>query len=176
MKVNFADTFWPSFKRMLDSENPLRWSYWTHKWYDLRWAIRNYVRYFRVVAGMRPWDSHSVITMMKFQIDHLSKTMEKSSMEVEETMNPKLDKMNRFVELADHYLEEDYADRCGFDHDYDFTFEPVEGEPNLSQLGSTETKEQAKNNRRAIKEAHELGEKEWEEMIELLKDMRSWWY
>ena len=176
MEVRFAKTFWPSFKKMIDSENPLRWQYWVHKWYDLKWAIRNYRKYSRVVADMRPWDSHSVIKMMRFQIDYLSKTMEKNSMEVEESLKPKIEKMNRFVELADHYMEEDYADRCGFDHDYDFTFEPVEGEPKLSQLGSTETPEQKENNIRAIREGHELEEKEWEEMMELLKDMRSWWY
>lgn len=176
MEVKFADTFWPSFKRMIDSENPWKWRFWVHKWYDLKYVIKNYIKYFRIVARMRPWESKSVIEMMRFQISHLCNYMEKYSDEVKESLQPKIEKMKRFVELADHYLEEDYRDRCGFDHNWEFRFEDDPEHEGFSYLLTDESEEQKEKNSKALKEAYKLEEMEWNEMIELLKDMRSWWY
>ena len=176
MDVKIADTFWPSFKKMIDSGNPWKWQYWVHKWYDLKWAIKNYVKYFRIVSRMRPWGSESVLEMMRFQINHLCVTMEKNSNEVNETLDPKIVKMKRFIELADHKIKDDYMERCGFDHNWELKFEDDSEHEGFSEVLTTETEEQKEKNAKAVKDGHELEEKEWNEMNELLKDMRSWWY
>ncbi len=176
MEVKVADTFWPSFQKMMDSDNPWRWEYYKHKWYDLKWAIRNYVKYFRVVGKMRPWDSHSVLEMMKFQISNLCNTMEKRSNEVEEDLNPKLVKMKRFIELADNKIEDEFAERCGFDHNFNFNFDGDPENEGFSEVLTDESDEQRKINSKALSDGHKLETKEFNEMMELLKDMRSWWY
>lgn len=175
MEVRFADTFWPSFKKMIDSENPFRWAFWKTQWWNLKrslWALR---KYFRITTKMVPWDYGSVLEMMKFQITLLADYIEKKGIEIDEDRLPKVEKMRRFIELAEHKLEDDYAERCGFDHGFDFEFQPVDGNENLSKLETNETPEQKKKNAKAIEDAHKLEEKEWNEMFELLKDMRRWW-
>jgi len=171
MDIFFHKDFFKSFKRMIDSENPLKLPYWVDKWYDLKWAFKNFFKYFKIVSIQRPWDSHFIIEMMKFQIKDLCNYLEKYGLEIEKDRLPKIKKMKRFIELADHYLDDDYADRCGFIYT-DFKTKDKDGK---IQLDFNETEEESKNNSRALKEAHELEEKEWNEMIEILKDMRSWW-
>jgi len=170
MEVKFADTFWPSFKKFVDSDNPWKFEYYKNKWYDLKralWALR---KYFRVTTKMVPWDSGSVIEMMKFQIGILADHMETKGLEVDESRLPKIEKMRRFIKLAEHYREDDYADRCGYE---DTNIEMVCTEDGIEMKPADP--EADRHNSRVFKEAHKLEDKEWNEMIELLKDMRSWW-
>ena len=114
--------------------------------------------------------------MMKFQIEILSDYIETNGLEVDEHRLPKVEKMKRFIELADNHIKDDFADRCGYDYDYNMNWITLEDDDNnLSELKTTETNTQKTNNSKAIKASHKLDEKEWKEMIELLKDMRSWW-
>jgi hypothetical protein len=173
MEIKLTDTFFKSFKKFVNSFNPWRFAYWQHKWHDLQnavWALR---KYFKIVTKMVPWDYSSVLKMMKFQINILADNIEKHGMEVDETRLPKVEKMRRFIELADNKLEDNYAERCGFDHDYEF--EKCKDNEYLRELKTTETAEQKKKNTKALKEGRKLEEKEWNEMFELLKDMRGWW-
>jgi len=176
MEVRFADAFWKSFKRnIIDIDKPWKWVFWETRWWNFKralWALR---KYFKITTKMVPWDYSSVLEMMTFQIGLLADYLEKKGIEVDEDRLPKIEKMRRFIELANHHKEDDYADRCGWDNDFEMTFEPLEGKSGLSQLGSTATPEQEARNSKAIKEGHKLQEKEWNEMIDLLKDMRSWW-
>lgn len=176
MEVKFADTFLPSLKRMINSEKWWHWRFWQHRWYDLTWAVGNYIRYFRIVGKMRPWDYSSNLKMMKFQVDLLYNSMKKYSNEVEWDLSQKLKRMERFIELANHKLEDDYTDRCGFDYDYEYGFDMDSDNDKKYKLLTTESKDQKDKNSKALKEASDLEEKEWNEMIELLKDMRSWWH
>lgn len=170
MEVKFADTFWPSFKKMMNSENPRKFEYYKHKWYDFKralWALR---KYFRVTTKMVAWDSGSVIEMMKFQIGILADHIETRGLEVDENRLPKVEKMRKFIKLAEHYREDDYADRCGYE---DGNLEMVSTESGIEMVQADPDVD--RHNARVFKEAHKLQEKEWDEMIELLKDMRSWW-
>lgn len=172
MKVKIADTFWASFKKMIDSNNPWRYSYWWHKWYDLKWAIRNLIKYFKIVAEMRPWDSAYILLMMQFQFNILYKHLRNNSIEIEEDLNPKLTKMKRVLELLQHIKDDDFADRCGYIYS---SIKTVDAEEGFSELIFDESPEVKDQNTRALKESHELEEKEWDELFELMKDMRRWW-
>ena len=123
---------------------------------------------------MVPWDYSSVLEMMKFQIEILSNYIEKDGIEIDKDRLPKVEKMKQFVELANNKLEDTYADRCGFIYN-DLKFDTIEGKEKLTEINFNETEEEAEHNKKAIEKAHKLEEKEWNEMIELLKDMRSWW-
>ena len=176
MEVRFASGFFKSFKRnIIDIDKPWKWAFQEDRYYRIKRAIKSLISYFRITTEMVPWDYHSILKMMKFQVGVLSNYLEKHGLEVEEDRLPKIEKMKRFIELANHHIEDDYADRCGYNYDYGFKFVPVEEKPDLTQLVSAAPPEVEENNTRAIKESHELEEKEWNEMIELLKDMRGWW-
>jgi hypothetical protein len=73
----------------------------------------------------------------------------------------------------DAHMEDNYADRCGFDDNFDITF--IDRGNNLCEVTTNETEEQRKNNKESIQWSIDLENKEWGEMIELLGDMRQWW-
>jgi len=172
MKVIFADTFFPSLKRMIQSENPWHWRYYRSKWYDLKmifWAKR---KYRKIVKKMHPWDYGSILKMIKFQLEILSEHIELKGLEVDEDRLPKVENMKKTIKLLNNQIEDNYAERCGYDHDVKFKF--VDQGDGTSTM-EHEDKEVVRHNKRVFKEAHELEETEWNELFELLKDMRQWW-
>jgi len=171
MKVVFADTFLPSLKNMMNSENPWHWRYYRSKWWDLKQALWAKRKYRRVVKKMVPWDYGSILTMMKFQLEILSDHMEHKGLEVEEDRLPKVEKMKKTIKLLNHKIEDDFCERCGYE-DNDFKF--VDQGDGTSTM-EPEDEEVGRHNKRVFKEAHELEEKEWAEIFENLKDLRSWW-
>lgn len=175
MKVNASNTFIKSFKKMVDTQNPLKFWYWQDKWYYLKRAVKSLKEYFWVTTKMVPWDYSSVLTMMKFQIEILANYIEKKGIEIDETRLPKIVDMRRFIELANNKSVDNYAERCGYNYCHELYFIPIEGKPNFSELASDETAEVKESNRKALMASHELEEKEWNEMFEILKNMRSWW-
>lgn len=172
MEIRIANTFWKGFKKMINSENPWRWQFWVHRFYDFKWTIKNFFKYFKIVSKMRPWDFRYNLEMMKFQLEILCNNI-KYGNEIDETRLPKIEKMRRFIELADNQLEDNFADRCGYiSRDIEF----VKDENGIYTINfNNETEEESEQNSKALKESHELEKKEWDEMMDILKDARSWW-
>jgi len=175
MEVRISDTFTKSLKKLENMNYFWRWEFYQDKWRNFKrslWALR---KYFKITTKMVPWDYSSILNMMKFQVEILSDYIEHQGIEVDEDRIPKVERMKRFIELANNKIEDNYAERCGYDSDYGFDFIPVMGNEKLSQLVSTAPKEVEEKNKKALDDSHKLEEKEWDEMFELLKDMRSWW-
>jgi hypothetical protein len=175
MEVRATDTFAKSLIKLINTTRPWKWDFWEHKWIELKRSLWALWKYFWITTKMVPWDYSSVLRMLKFQIEILADYIEKRGYEVDESRLPKVAKMRRFIELINHKIEDDYADRCGYDYNYGFDFEPIEGSPHLSKMVSNAPPEIEENNNIAIKEAYELEEREWNEMFEILKDLRGWW-
>jgi hypothetical protein len=170
MKVVITDTFIDSLNVLANSENPWHWRYYKNLYYDWKmifWAKR---KYRKIVKEMKPWDYGSILLMLKFQLEILSHQIETKGLEVDEDRLPKVERMKRCVKLLDHKIEDDYAERCGYE-DSDMEF--VETETGFEM--KPEDEETRRHNTRVFKEAHEMEEKEWKELFELLKDLRSWW-
>jgi hypothetical protein len=122
---------------------------------------------------MRPWDSAYILMMQKFQLEILCKQLENGS-EEESSRNEKVKDIKRYIELLNNSIEDNYADRCGYDYEYDIYFEPVENGSGF-YLKDTCTEEQNKNNDEALKKAQELEIAEYKEMGDLFQNIRSWW-
>jgi hypothetical protein len=156
-----------------------RKSYWEDCYYNTKRGIGNLFRYFRVVWGMVPWDSHSIYEMMKFQITILCNNIEKYGHEIDENRIPKIKDMRRCIEILDNIIEDKYMDLCGYDNNYKIIWKPTKKEDKknfkLYEMTSDATKEQEKNNSRAIKESFELEEKELKELFDLMKKSGGWW-
>ena len=108
----------------------------------------------------------------------LHDTIKENNREIDETRIPKEEKMARVIELLDNCSKDDFADRCGYVYG-DFEFEEIKKEGKngnkVYELKKEEDEETSKNNSRALKESHKLEKEEWNEMCDLLKDMKSWW-
>lgn len=174
MKVKATDTFFDSLEKIMDATKFWKLQFWKDKYYELKWIIWSIKNYYKIVPDMRPWDYSCVLLMLKHQIKILSDYIEKYGIEIEKDRLPRVEKMKRFIELANNHLEDNYFDRCRFIHK-DFVFEPIEGDDNLTEIKLNETEEEEKHNLKAMKGAHKLQEKEWNEMFEILKEMRGWW-
>jgi hypothetical protein len=80
-----------------------------------------------------------------------------------------------FVELNTILGTVRYADRYGYDHNYEIYFKPIPGNKN-STLESTATPEQEAYNEKVRERVIELKEKEWNELMDILRtDLRNFW-
>jgi len=181
MKVVIGDTFTKSLKRLIAAEEKW-WTfvYWQHKWYGLRnavWALR---KHFKVIKDFTPWDYRGMLETMKLQTELIRNQIETHGLEVEETRLPKIEKMNRFIELINNSLEDNYAERCGYKFtDFDFVeTEDSKDKPEDDKMFEMVSKDkvQEKLNSEALKKGRDLKKEEWEEFTGIMRDeMESWW-
>jgi hypothetical protein len=162
MKVVFTDTFFESFKsNVIDAGKWYKFKFWQHKWWDLTRGIRNLRAYFKVVFNIHPYCSdQTIMSLTKISLERVLFWMERG-LEVEENRLPKIKKIKRSIELINHFLEDDYMDRCGW--------------ISTGKLFEDGTPEEEERNSKAIKDSRVLQEKEWNELFTLLKEMRGWW-
>ena len=95
--------------------------------------------------------------------------------EHEDTRKVKEKDISRLIDLIDSKMIDDYADRCGYDNDFDTTLNEQEDNEEYVTFTSTQTEEQKKNNSKALQDGIKLEEKEWKELIRLMGKMRTWW-
>lgn len=159
MKVVFTNTFFKSFKEnIIDANKWYKFKFWQHRWWNLQRGIGNLIAYFKVVYNLHPYNGDfTLLELSKVSLSRLLKYMEKGH-EIEETRLPKIQNIKRSIELIDHFLEDNYAERCGWKFNESKLFEPP-----------------TESNDKAIKESFVLREQEWNELFNLLKQIRSWW-
>ena len=162
-------------------------------WYNLKYGVPNLVRFFKVIWRFRGWDYQGTEEILKLCLeDHLD--MQKTdSMEVDETRLPRIAKLERALELLNHKMEEDYAERCGYIF-YDIEFkdvkpgdwdpsdfgegfvEPDDSKSGLQEIVFYETDKQREDNLIALREGDKLEKKEWEEFTDILREeWNGWW-
>lgn len=143
--------------------------------YNLKQSIYYLKTFFWNVWWFRGFDySYTLILLRKALMENLKSMQSSPVKEVDETRIPKEKKLKRAIQLLENLLDDDYAERCGYDYEYDIDF--VKKENGLYELVSTETAEQEEHNAKAMNKAHRLEEREWGELFRILKkDMRSWW-
>ena len=156
-----------------------------YPWYDFRRGIHNLFTHFKIVWQSGDFDYGYVLRMLKFKLERLERTLQ-DGYEVDEDRLPKIEDIKRCIELLNNKLEDNYAERCGYIHgDSKHEFVPIEKDEDGEQLYElvitrfTQTDEEV---REIFKKAHELEQKEWEELWETIKkgnkspvDARGWW-
>ena len=150
MKVVITDTFLKSFKsNIIDANIWYKWKFWQHKWWNLTRGIKNLIAYFKVVFNIHPYNGDTTFySLTKLSLERLLKWIENRH---------EIENIKRSIEILNNFLEDNFAERCGWTFDESKLFEPPTEE-----------------NYNAIKKSLELQEKEWDELFTLLKDIRSW--
>lgn len=174
MKIHVADAFFKSFKKaFIDISKPWKLAFWEDLWYNFKWSIWALITYHKIVKKMRPWESYSIFEMMEFQLKLLLPRIENGH-EEEVSRMKKVKDIQRMIELLHNLNEENYVDRCGFDHNFDWNFVPADNE--CFEMQTTETQEQKEKNEKAINDGYDLEKKEMKELGKLFSEkMRSWW-
>jgi len=145
--------------------------------YNFKQSFHSYRRFFKVIWNYRGFDYQSTLDVLsvclKLQLESFQDTSYYK--EVAETRESKERKIERCLELLANIRTQEYDERCGYDYNYETYFKPIAGS-DCKTLESTETLEQEIHNKKAMEDAIELEEKEWNELMDILKsDLRNFW-
>jgi len=171
METKFADSFGDSIKRLIRHNT---WWYKTYELfrYDLPRFFKN-VWTFRKALWNHYWfDHHGTLMFLETGLTHISDTVEKYGMEIDETRLKKVTAMRRAVQLIKNYNEDNYIDMAEKELGelilHDWEFEPAEQE-GYFQVVDKDTPEEKEHNKKVFARAREIGEQEWNELFEILK-------
>ena len=146
-------------------------------YYDIKWSIINYFKYFKIVSKMRPWDFQYTLMMLKFQLEVLCKNVDTYSLEIEEDKTPRVEKMKRAIELLNNFLEDNYEERSGYIADATkMEFEKIEGQDFYRLKIEAQPGYEDYDRDEVYKKSRKLKEEEWKELFELLENnIEGWW-
>ena len=201
MEVKFKNTFFESFKRMINRER-WHWELWDLFRYDIPRFFRN-LWLFRKNLRNHTWynGDSSVLPWVKTAVDDMAWRIEKYGHEVEESRMKKVVKMRRLSYLIDVCVKDEFIDEAekelGFKYVYyPFEFEEVLGNDKVYTLKQNETPEDKENNSKLLNRSHEIQKEYWEELCAIIKgpdydamrasdedwdklydgsDLRAWW-
>ena len=201
MEVKFKNTFFESFKRMINRER-WHWKLWDLFRYDIPRFFRN-LWLFRKNLWNHTWynGDSSVLPLVKTAVDDMAWRIEKYGHEVEESRMKKVAKMRRLSYLIDVCVKDEFIDEAekelGFKYVYyPFEFEEVLGNDKVYTLKQNETPEDKENNSKLLNRSHEIQKEYWEEICTIIKgpdydamraseedwdklydgsDLRAWW-
>jgi hypothetical protein len=128
--------------------------------------------------------------LLKKSLEIQEEGMRNRGIEERISLDKKLVKMQRVIELLKNKIDDNFIDRVeqdlGFLYLSDLKFEETEN--GNYALVDEDTEEQTNHNRLVFKTAHDLEQKEWEEIWDTLKgnkykeykdydgsDLQSWW-
>jgi hypothetical protein len=201
MEVKFKNTFFESFKRMINRER-WHWKLWDLFRYDIPRFFRN-LWLFRKNLWNHTWynGDSSVLPWVKTAVDDMAWRIEKYGHEVDESRMKKVAKMRRLSYLIDVSVKDEFIDEAekelGFKYVYyPFEFEEVLGNDKVYTLKQNETPEDKENNSKLLNRSHEIQKEYWEEICAIIKgpdydamrasdedwdklydgsDLRAWW-
>jgi len=201
MNIKFKDTFFESFKRMINRER-WYWKTWDLFRYDIPRFFRN-LWLFRKNLWNHTWynGDSSVLPWVKTAVDDMAWRIEKYGHEVDESRLKKVAKMRRLSYLIDVCVNdtiiEEAEKELGFEYVYyPFEFEEISGSEDLYQLKQNENPTDKENNSKILKRSHQIQKEYWEELCAIIKgpdydelrnseegwdekydgsDLRAWW-
>ena len=201
MEIRFKNTFFESFKRMINRER-WYWKLWDLFRYDIPRFFRN-LWLFRKNLWNHTWynGDSSVLPWVKTAVDDMAWRIEKYGHEVDESRMKKVAKMRRLSYLIDVCVKDEFIEeaekelRLKYVY-YPFEFEEISGSEDLYQLKQNETPRDKENNSKIINRSHEIQKEYWEEICAIIKgpdyealresdgdwdekydgsDLRAWW-
>lgn len=176
MKVEFADSFSKSIKRLIRHNT---WWYKTYSLfrYDLPRFFKNIWKFRKGLWNHYWFDHHGTLRFLEIGLTDMADRIEKDGMEVDSSRLKKVAKMRRAVELIKNYNEDNYIEMAEKELGeivlHEWEFEDVEGKPGYSRLVDNDTEEEKEHNRKVFERAHEIEENEWNELFTILKGRPS---
>ena len=176
MKVEFADSFSKSIKRLIRHNT---WWYKTYSLfrYDLPRFFKNIWKFRKGLWNHYWFDHHGTLRFLEIGLTDMADRIEKDGMEVDSSRLKKVAKMRRAVELIKNYNEDNYIEMAEKELGeivlHEWEFEDVEGKPGYSRLVDNDTEEEKEHSRKVFERAHEIEENEWNELFTILKGRPS---
>jgi hypothetical protein len=190
MKVEASESFFESLERLAWYDTKL-WKVWDFIKRTIPRFFKNIWRFRKELAQHEWWDYRYTLEMLYRSLVIMESKMH-DGMEIRETRDKKVEKMQRAIQLLKHKLDDDYTERIEAEYGelilHDWEFEELEN--GNHRVIDNDTPAERKHNRMIFKEAHKLEDKEWIELWNILKgtkysktwgdtfdgtDMRGWW-
>ena len=176
MKVEFADSFSKSIKRLIRHNT---WWYKTYCLfrYDLPRFFKNIWKFRKGLWNHYWFDHHGTLRFLEIGLTDMADRIERDGLEVDSSRLKKVAKMRRAVELIKNYNEDNYIEMAEKELGeivlHKWEFEDVEGKPGYSRLVDKDTEEEKDHNHKVFERAHEIEENEWNELFTILKGRPS---
>ena len=175
MKVEFSETFFKSFKKMINKQR-WYWKTWDFFRYDLPNFFRN-IWLFRKNLWNHTWynGDGSILPWVKTAVDDMAWRIEKNGKEIESSRMKKVEKMKRLSYLIDVCVNDKYTEiaeeELGKMIFHNWEFEPVEGNDDLFQLKDKETPEEKEHNRKVLDRSRQIQKEQWNEFCHIIKGL-----
>ena len=172
MKIQFADSFSKSLKRLIWHQHPVYKIYETFR-YKIPIFFKNLWFFRKELWDFRSWDYGFNLMMLRRSLEKTVNTIEIYGNEVEESRMKKVEKIKRVIELlknvrSDSYIEMAEKELGEIKH-IDWEFEEVPDKPGYMKLVDKEDDEEKDHNRKVYKRANEIELEEWREIWRILE-------
>jgi len=139
--------------------------------------FRNIWIFRKDLAKHRSWDYCYSLGVFKTSLIQLRKTMQNGN-ECRDSLNKKLIKMDRMIELLTHRIDETYIDQAEKELGpiilKEWNFEKAEN--GYSNLKDDETPEEKEHNKKVFARSREIDEEEMNEFLRIFKGQEDWMY
>lgn len=171
MKVGASDSFFESLKRLA------RYEAWHNRMWravtrDLWEFLKNVWKFRKELWAHRWWDYSFTLQMLRRSLIVMEKGMH-AGMEVRETRDKKIEKMQRAIQILDNIIDSRYIGMAEYElgeiHHRELKFKPVEGKENLYELDDESTPEEYEHNKKVYERSDELESQEWAELWRILE-------
>jgi Rad3-related DNA helicase len=159
MEIKFADSFFESLK-VLKRHNT--WWYRTYSTItiDIPHFFKNIYLFRKELYKHRWWDYTFTLMVFKRSLEIQAKGMEERGWEVKESLDKKIVKMKRAIEILDNKIETNYLElaeqQLGPLYDWDFLEDIVK-------------EEEKAHNKKVYALAQKIENKDWEELWKILE-------
>ena len=191
MDVQITDSFTKSLKRLMWHESKVYKFYALFR-YDIVHFLKNIWRFRKELWSHSWWDYRFTLNMLECSLTIMEKGMSEKGIEISETREPKVKKMQRALELLKNNREDNFIERAeqelGELKLSDWQFELLES--GNHRLIDDESESDKEHNLKIYQRARQIENDEWNEMWEIFKgtkyskkygkkydgtDMRAWW-
>ena len=191
MDVQITDSFTKSLKRLMWHESKVYKVYALFR-YDIAHFLKNIWRFRKELWSYDWWDYRFTLNMLECSLTIMEKGMSEKGIEISETREPKVKKMQRALELLKNSREDNFIERAeqelGELKLSDWQFELLES--GNHRLIDDESESDKEHNLKIYQRARQIENDEWNEMWEIFKgtkyskkygkkydgtDMRAWW-
>ena len=161
MKVEFADSFWKSLKRLSRQQT---WWYKTYEFFrrDLPYFLENIWFFRKELWAFRSWDYSFNLLLLSRSLEKTANTIELYGHEVDESRLKKVVKIKRAIEILKSLDESDYIRRAeeelGELKNRDWLFNGVE-----------DTDEERQHNKKVFDLSNKIEIDEWNELCDILR-------
>lgn len=169
MNVKITDTFTKSLERII------RHNTWWYKIYQvLRWDLwlfcKNIWLFRKALWNHRWWDYRFTLEMMETSLTIMEKGMQNGN-EVRESLDKKLSKMQRAIEILNHLNKDSYIElaekQLGYEYQFNRFF--IEADEDGMYKMIDDDPDVAERNRAIFKLSDDIKEAEWNELWDIFK-------